>query len=135
MDDIWRYKVFHLEEGDDPEKAWQEESLSDCVKRAAYFTKWIVKHRPIYHHRASSDIDPDDRTLVINELFAINVGLTTLATALNVQMIQLDPEYFSELMYDLHYRQLSDDALLHIYSVIRNSVEGRPPIMKVLADD
>src|SRR5437764_6620113 len=42
MDDIWRYKIYHIAD---------REKFSDSVKRSAYFTKWIVFLRPIYHSR------------------------------------------------------------------------------------
>jgi len=42
LDDIWRYKSYHLRDA---------KTLSDSIKRAAYFTKWIIKSRPIYFTR------------------------------------------------------------------------------------
>src|SRR5664279_6318659 len=39
MDDIWRWKVYHLKDSN---------KLSDAIKRAAFFTKWILKLKPIY---------------------------------------------------------------------------------------
>ena len=72
MDDIWRYKVYHLR---DPDKK------SDAVKRAAYFTKWIVRFRPIHVIRPLkssgflASFKKDNKTLMLNEGFAISLFL------------------------------------------------------------
>src|SRR5579863_5282196 len=77
MDDIWRYKNYHLV---DPSK------FSDAVKRSSYFTKWIVKLRPIYHVRPltaaafKTHFDKDDSSLLVNEEFSLYISLQTLAS-------------------------------------------------------
>ncbi len=132
LDDIWRYKSYHLR---DPQK------LSDGIKRAAYFTKWIIKSRPIYFSRFASDdaiedksFDQDGRSLMINEAFAIVFSLITLATELGVRKIYLDEDFHSNLIYDLHYRNISTDALLAIYEIIRNAASDKSVVIKVLRD-
>lgn len=122
MDDIWRFKVFHL--GD-------AEKRSDAVKRAAYFTKWIVRLRPIYYARPWSEdnpsevlLDKHDPTLGINEGFGIRRGLDTIAKEIGVDHIILDPDFQANLIYDLRYRNFSEDALLAVYGIIRDEAEG-----------
>ena len=128
MDDIWRYKNYHLR---DPNKR------SDAVKRTAYFTKWITRFRPIYFARVLSEddiekaFDKKDTSLMANEVFAIHISLTTLATEVPVEEIHLEPEFFANFLYDLHYRNLSEDALLAIYELIRGAVKNETIVLKV----
>ena len=130
MDDIWRYKAYHLR---DPEK------LSDSVKRSAFFTKWIVRLRPIYFDRIPSDVkdkipnlDKRDSTLLENEKYAIFISLSTIASDLKVNEIILDPKFLAGFLYDLHYRELSGDALLALYNIIRNAARNESVVLKVL---
>ncbi|OHC75491.1 MAG: hypothetical protein A3G18_09570 [Rhodospirillales bacterium RIFCSPLOWO2_12_FULL_58_28] len=131
MDDIWRYKSYHLR---DPDKR------SNAIKRAAYLTKWITRFRPIYVARILSannlgaTFDKKDTTLLVNEGFAIHISLTTLATSINVEEIHLEPDFFADFLYDLHYRSYSEDALLAMYDVIRNFAKGGSVILKVIKD-
>ena len=122
MDDIWRYKVYHLKD---------KSRRSDAVKRSAYFTKWIIRFRPIYCPRPLSakmfqqSFDKQDSTLLINEAFALDFALTFLATEANVELITLSKGTMASLLYDLHYRNLSDDALMQIYQMIRLRAQGK----------
>lgn len=101
-------------------------------------TKWITRLRPIYFQRIPSDaksnirFDEKDNSVTVNEAFAILVSLNTIATELKVENIHLDPEFHADLTYDLHYRTLSADALMAIYSLVRNSVKRKSMIMKVI---
>ena len=129
MDDIWRYKVYHLKTA---------KSLSDSLKRAAYVTKWLVRHRPIHNVRTEGkevELDKKDATLLMNELFSIHISLVTIATDLRVDEILLDPDFHADFLYDLHYRQISEDALLHTYSIIRNAASGSSVVLKVFPGD
>lgn len=128
MDDIWRFKSYHLR---DPNKR------SDAVKRAAFLTKWIIRFRPIYYARILSADDPaaafdkKDTTLLVNEGFAVHISLTTLATEVGVEKILLDPDFYANFLYDLHYRNYPEDALLAMYDVMRSAVKGKSVILKV----
>jgi hypothetical protein len=119
LDDIWRYKVYHLR---DPDKR------SDAVKRAAYFTKWIVKLRPLYVNRPPgvflASFSKNDKTLLINEWFAISYALATLGTDANVKTITLTERQYADLLYDLHYRYVDEDALIAIYQIIVTLARG-----------
>lgn len=128
MDDIWRYKVFHLR---------SRAKRSDAIKRAAYFTKWIVKLRPIYfesrpltYDQFASSFDPNDSTLLINEAFALHIALATLATDAKVGVIALTYELLANLLYDLHFRSMTEDALMEIYSMVRMRAKGQDIIVK-----
>lgn len=132
LDDIWRYKIYHLR---------SQNKRSDAVKRAAFFTKWITRFRPLYFQRIlpagdadsvkpDADVDKQDTSLFINEGFAIHVSLVTLATDLDTDKIHLDPEYFANLLYDLHYRNITEDALLHIYDNVRCLSRGESLILR-----
>jgi hypothetical protein len=129
MDDIWRYKSYHQRD---------QRKLSDSIKRSAYFTKWITRFRPIYIFRPSSEpnrspsIVKNDVTLTINESFAIFVSLNTIASEIKAESIHLHPEFFANFLYDLHYRNLSEDALIGIYEIIRNAARRRSVILKVI---
>jgi hypothetical protein len=122
MDDIWRWKVYHLKD---------QTKRADAVKRAAFFTKWILKLRPIYFQGRTANeflasFDKNDITLLINELFALHVARGSLATDAKVPKILPSPIIVSELLYDFHYRTLGEDALMQIYQIMRYVAEGKP---------
>jgi hypothetical protein len=123
LDDIWRYKVFHLRDA---------KKLSNGVKRAAYFVKWIVRFRPIYVLRPTSSslflgtFDKNDSTFFANESFAISFALNTLATEAMIPKIGLNPELWGNLLYDLHYRDMSGDALIQLFGVLERMAQGKP---------
>ncbi len=141
MDDIWRWKVYHLENADDPKR-------SNAIKRAAFFTKWIVRHRPIYFPRPldpklfAKSFDKNDRTLLLNEGFALQLSLRFIATdaarianggqrvdGSTVPPIILSSSLHEGLLYDLHYRALNADALMAIYEMIMELAAKKPLIM------
>lgn len=127
MDDIWRYKSYHLRDPD---------MRSDAVKRAAFLTKWITRLRPIYFARILSAGDPEaafdkkDTTLLANEGFAVHISLTTLATEMGKDEIVLEQDFFAHFLYDLYYRSLSEDALIGLYEIMRGAVQGRSVLLK-----
>ena len=127
MDDIWRYKSYHLR---DPAKR------SDGVKRAAFLTKWITRLRPIYFARVSpvddagAEFDKKDTTLLVNEGFAINISLDTLATETGKEEIVLEREFLANFLYDLHYRSLSEDALIALYEIVRDAAKDESVVFK-----
>jgi hypothetical protein len=127
MDDIWRYKVYHLR---------NHKKRSDSIKRAAYFTKWITRLRPFSIPRPldeanfAAEFDQEhDYTLMLNESFAIIFALNTMATESDQRKITLQPETMGSLLYDLHYRHLNDDALMSIFTMIRERARGRDIIL------
>ncbi len=71
-------------------------------------------------------------TLLENEKYAIFISLGTIASDLKVNEIILDPEFLADFFYDLHYRELSEDALLALYNIIRNAARNESVVLKVL---
>ncbi|TGY88225.1 hypothetical protein E5163_10360 [Marinicauda algicola] len=126
LDDIWRYKVFHLK---NPSKK------SNCVKRSAYFTKWIVRFKPLYfaHRPLSSNnfketFNAKDSSLLINEAFAIHYSLSTI----RAEVVREEPVgrlmptaiALASFIYDLRYRLMSEDALMAIYQIYYDQARG-----------
>jgi hypothetical protein len=127
MDDVWRWKVYHLRDST---------KRSDAIKRAAFFTKWILKLKPIHFENRplkSADFiatfDKNDSTILINEAFAITAALASIATEARVKKIILSDSLMADLLYDFHYRNLSEDALMQIYSIIRTIAKKQQIIM------
>lgn len=126
MDDIWRWKVYHLAD---------KTKRADAVKRSAFFTKWILKLRPIYFVRplTATDFlatfDKEDTTLLVNEIFALHIARASLATDAKVPKLLPAPTVTAELLYDFHYRTLGEDALMEIYQFLRSSAENKPLLM------
>ena len=119
MDDIWRYKAYHQRNRD---------KKSNAVKRAAYFTKWITRLRPIYFNRPGPDegqgFDHQDTSLLLNEGFALHFSFTTIAGELKRESLFPEPEFMVDLMYDLRYRGLSGNALMTVFEMIYSAAEG-----------
>lgn len=114
--DIWRYKFFHQK---DPINDW-----SNAVKRAAYFTKWIMKLRPIYVPAAASGPPPDSKLMLANEFFAIHWALTLLRDETQRPM-SLTREKFGEFTYLLHFREISTDGLIQIFQLMKDFALSR----------
>jgi hypothetical protein len=130
MDDIWRWKVYHLREP-------QERRFSDAIKRATYFTKWLVKLRPIHFVNRPvvsaeflSRFDKEETTLLINEYFAIHSSLSFLATDAKRDKIILAPKTMGRLLYHLHYRDITSDSLMIWYQLVATAAKNELIIMR-----
>ena len=113
-DDIARYKFYHLS------NPYGERS--DAIKRSAYLTKWITRFKPFHVIRDQSDPTvlaeaSRDGADLVNEFFGVSVALVNLNLHSDKDFF-LSPEKEYELVYDLLYRYLSDDALLLFYQTI-----------------
>jgi hypothetical protein len=118
-DDIARYKFYHLSN--------PYEERSDAVKRAAYLTKWITRFKPwqiVRPDRNGQDGQKaSDDTYLVNEIFAVSVAVANLNMHCNRDFfLSIEKEY--ELVYDLMYRTLSDDALMLLYKTFVDHVNG-----------
>ena len=129
MDDIWRFKVYHLED---------HKKLSDAIKRAAYFAKWIVRLRPVYFDRVGYDMDPTqtvsptDKSLMANELFAMHMAQVMISEHLEADYIHIAPPLLAIWLYDLRYRTMSEDALMSIFEMVAMVLdEDETIVMKV----
>lgn len=121
--DIDRYKKHHLKEPD--------QQRSDGVKRAAYFVKWLTRLRPFYVVRPNFKPENPDPSLWLNELFAIEYGFhqishdATNKQSKRVTWVLNDEQDNFEFLYDLHYRQLSEDALLAFFQMHAYMANGK----------
>jgi len=115
--DIERYKSWHQ---DNP-----KQQKSDAIKRAAYFTKWLTRLRPIWVSRPTGYFpERRDRSVFLNERFALEWALANLSFELDRKCPTPTPDKLFQLLYDLHYRELSDDALLHIFQLYYDLARG-----------
>ena len=107
-DDIYRYKFYHLPDSD--------AQRSNGVKRAAYLCKWICKFKPIeYADCARADSLNDIAGLLVNADFSQWLARTHIAADSDARHFEFSDRYLFELLYDLTFRELNGDALLHIF--------------------
>lgn len=66
----------------------------------------------------ASVVDPNDDLILVNEIFAITVACNFLNFVPSV-------DKFRELLYDLFYRDLSEDALLLFFQTMQDIHERR----------
>jgi hypothetical protein len=119
-DDIDRYKSYHLRN----RVSGLSSQRSDVVKRAAYFTKWITKLRPLMFIRKTSAYPSPDLGLLANESFAIEFAVSLISAELKKD-ISLTDKMVADLLYDLHHRHLGDDALLSLFQVVVDVAKER----------
>lgn len=118
--DIARYKQFHLE---DPKV-----EKSDAVKRAAYFTKWIVRFRPllIIDREQVGDSSPDyDPLIFLNEDLALQWGLLCIAQDNQLTDLFLRKKVHADFLYYLHFREISADGWLSTYQLLDDIANAR----------
>jgi hypothetical protein len=110
-DDIARYKNYHFEN-----PILQK---SDAIKRAAFYTRWITHFRPFYVSRSKTSsgrtIDRKDSTVIVNEEFSIGWALANLSVDLKKKKLNVSLEEWESMLYDLKFRTLSAESLMHIY--------------------
>jgi hypothetical protein len=124
-DDITRYKFYHLSN--------PYEERSDAIKRAAYLTKWlttrfkpwnVMREGPIEDMAAISQ----DGTDLVNEFFAVSIAVANLNLHSHKDFFLEDAKHY-ELIYDLVYRNLTDDALMLFYKTLVDLATGEPVIL------
>ena len=107
-DDIYRYKMYHLDD--------EKDQRSNGVKRAAFLCKWINKFKPIeYADHAKADSLHDISGLLVNADFSQWIARAHIAADKGGLHFQFSNRYLFELLYDLTFRELGGDALLHIF--------------------
>lgn len=107
-DDIYRYKAYHLDE--------EGRQRANGVKRAAYLCKWINKFKPIeYADHSRVDSLHDISGLLVNADFSQWIARVHIAADKGGYHFQFSNRYLFELLYDLTFRELHSDALLHIF--------------------
>jgi hypothetical protein len=115
-DDIDRYKSYHLRH--------TPGNLSDVVKRAAYFTKWTVKFRPIMFERLDPAPSSQDMGLMINETLAISWAMDLISADVGHD-VRLTLKSMTAILYDLHYREFGTDSLLGWFQVVVDLARAR----------
>lgn len=114
-DDIYRYKFYHLDE--------DKGQRSNGVKRAAFLCKWICKFKPIeYTDHTKTDNLHDISGLLVNADFSQWIARAHIAADKGGSHFQFSNRYLFELLYDLTFRELNGDALLHIFQNAHTSV-------------
>ena len=99
-DDIWRYKLYHLDD--------EKNRRSNGVKRAAYLCKWINKFKPIeYADHAKADSLHDISELLVNADFSQWIAHAHIAADKGGSHFQFSNRYLFELLYDLTFRELA----------------------------
>jgi len=117
--DIARYKHFHFK---DPKN-----EKSDAVKRAAYFTKWILRLRPlmVIDKERLEDLSPEDDLLaLINEDLAVQWSLLSIAQDFSRKDLFLKTQFHSDFLYYLRMREITTDGLLMAYEFLHMSASG-----------
>lgn len=113
-DDIVRYKAYHLS---DPRNG-----LSNSVKMSAYLCKWISRFKIIELVKPKSDDEFEDVTaILVNGAFALYL-CRYLIGAERQTPFYFTSEYGDEFQYDLLYREIGEDGLLHIFQMIFTAV-------------
>jgi len=93
---------------------------ADQHKRAAFSMLWIVKAHPIQLH---TDANMTEALLVINELFAIHAGLSHLQITID----NISHEYIRNLIYILHFRQVSPEILASAMYLLECACSSNKP--------
>jgi coenzyme F420-reducing hydrogenase alpha subunit len=121
-DDIERYKDYHLRNKRHPSAS----PLSNAIKRSAYMCKWICKFKPLREKKIpdAPKLDAAGAAMSsVNEIFALDLSRGYIGGEL--KKYRYREEYIQEFIYDLSYRHLGEDALLHIFSNIFQDVKER----------
>lgn len=123
--DIERYKNFHLI---DPHK-----DKSDSVKRSAYLIKWICRFKPISIVSSEDDLaDLEKQELdypsLVNEFLAIHIAQMHLSVGSKRDFLLSDERQY-DLVYDLLYRYINEDALIYLFQTIVEHVQERPIVV------
>ena len=106
--DIYRMKNFHGIE------------YADCHKRDAFSMIWIVKAHPI---QLATDVCMTESMLVINEVFAVHIGLAHL----DIDIKDISGKYIRNLIYILHFRSQAPEILASTMYLLECGVKKKLP--------
>jgi hypothetical protein len=113
-DDIARYKAYHLS---DPRNG-----ISNSVKMSAYLCKWMARFKVVELATPDSQDEHEDVTaILLNGAFALYLCRTLIGAELKTPFYFTD-QYGDEFQYDLLYREIGEDGLLHIFQMIFTAV-------------
>lgn len=106
--DLERMKTFHSID------------IADKHKRSAFLMVWIVKTHPI---QLATDANMTEALLVINEIFAVHVGLAELG--INVGLCSTG--YLRNLIYILHFRTVAPEVLASSMYLLECACSSQKP--------
>lgn len=115
-DDIVRYKAYHLA---DPRNG-----TANSVKMAAYLCKWICRFKVIEPETTQDGSSEDVTGILLNGRFALYLARTLIGAELR-EPFHFVNTYGDEFEYDLLYREIGEDGLLHIFQMIFSAVKLR----------
>jgi hypothetical protein len=95
---------------------FQREHFSDSRKRAAYLCYWLQKLRPIQIGGPVTS----EAALMINEMFAVHVFLVLL----EIEPDRLPSELYSDLIYQLHFRDVDASTLDLVGGILVRLIPG-----------
>jgi hypothetical protein len=106
--DLHRMKNFHGIE------------YADQHKCAAFTMFWIVKVHPV---QIDKDVDMSCALILVNEMFAIHAGLAHL----QLTPRKLTPNYIKNLMYTLHFRQVTPEIMASSMYLLECAHKNKTP--------
>lgn len=113
-DDIVRYKAYHLA---DPRNG-----ISNSVKMSAYLCKWVSRFKVVELADTNTEGDHEDVTaILLNGAFALFLCRCLIGAELRTPFYYASM-YSDEFQYDLLYREIGEDGLLHIFQMIFTAV-------------
>lgn len=130
--DIDRYKHYHLRVRPGGKSVSDEDNkLSDCVKRAAFFTKWICKLKPIVSSAPLPLSGEMINTNLGNYFILANTGFAKCAAENFLaddpsvpDGLRLSSQLSAELNYILTYREMNADGLLLFFQSVFARASG-----------
>lgn len=106
--DIDRMKAFHGIE------------YADCHKRAAFTMLWITRAHPV---QLDTDANMTEALLVINEIYALGLGLGHL----NVRLSDISAAWYRNMIYILHFRNPAPEILASTMYVLEQALKRELP--------
>ena len=94
----------------------------NSVKMSAYLCKWITRFKVIELATPGTQSEHEDVTaILLNGAFALYLCRTLIGAELRTPFYFTD-QYGDEFQYDLLYREIGEDGLLHIFQMIFTAV-------------
>jgi hypothetical protein len=112
--DIDRIKCFH------------DISLTDEHKKAAFSMKWLIKFRPIQLSLECDDKIIKRGDILVNERFAIYIGLNLLNIGLK-DIDKLSDKYLENMCYNLRFREVDGMILSSMMYLLERGINQEIP--------
>jgi len=101
-------------------QAFHSIAVPDRHKRAAFLMVWIVRMRPI---QLNAGVSVTEGLLLINEIFAVHAGFAALSIPGDICSVG----YLRNLVYILHYRNLTPEILASSMYLLERACLGKNP--------